>query len=571
MSRTKKLQAIICFMLFFFTKNIFGQGINVSVTPSIQNIANYQTVSFNISIVPFGGFNQQVFFNVLSTNLPVGYSTTFSPSSLSFPYSIDDTLKVTLSNVSPTTDTCYIIFQAGNGPVQVQDTVYLHLVGSFCSWVFQTNTSGYSFNRLLIDNNNVKWMCWNYITPHGLLKYNGITTTYYSTSNSNLPSNLITDLALNKATNDLWMTTDAGLAKFDGTFWTVYSTSNSPLPTNNLNSVAVDTNGIVWIGAGYQSASYQGGLIRFDGTTWQLYDYSNSTIYNGNVSLVRVDRLNNIWVVSDTSYLYSNLSKYNGTTWTEYSSYGSCFRLHGSVHDIAFDSNNALWIAAGNRSGSVPNASCGLIRFDETTWEIWNRSILSPYNHRKFNLSCSTILQNNSSQFFSEDVSSIVTDNANVKWFCIDGDGSGVQTSVWNFNDSVFTKWDYTNSVFNSYGRAGMAIDSSNNIWVVYSGNKSLYESQCSDFIITAVNPPKISTSGISIFPNPAKDSFTIKIDSEIKNTLVEIFNSLGTKVYSEYLSTNIKTIDNDFKNGIYFVRLINGEKVWTAKIIKEQ
>lgn len=570
MLRISILKSIIFLALYLFTKSISGQGINVSVTPSIQNVANYQTVAFDISIVPFGGFNQQVFFNVIETNLPVGYSITFSPSSISYPYTNGDTLKVTLSNVFPTTDTCYVIFQAGNGPVQVQDTIYLHLVGSFCNWTFQTGTSGNSFNRLLIDNNNVKWMYWNYIVPRGLLKYNGIMTTYYSTSNSNLPSNLITDIALNKATNDLWITTDAGLAKFDGTFWTVYSTSNTPLPTNNLTSVAVDTNGVVWIGAGYQSSNYQGGIIKFDGTNWQLYNYSNSTIYNGNVSLIRIDNLNQLWVVSDTSNLYSNLSKYNGTTWTEYSTYTSCFRLHVSVHDIAFDKYNVLWLAAGNMSGSVPNASCGLIRFDEASWEVWSRSDLTPYNHRKFSLNCSTILHDNSSQFFSEDVSSIVIDNADVKWFCIDGDGSGVKVSVWNFNNNVFTKWDNTNSIFNNYGRTGLGIDLNNNVWAVYSGNNSLQKSQCSDFI-TEVNTLYLSERGINIFPNPSKNNFSISVNREMNHALVEIYSSLGSKIYSEHFSGSMIILDNKLSNGIYFVRVIDGQQTWTGKIIVEQ
>ena len=39
-----------------------------------------------------------------------------------------------------------------------------------------------------------------------------------------------------------------GLAKFDGTTWTVYNTSNSGLPDNYVSSIAIDGSGNKWIG-----------------------------------------------------------------------------------------------------------------------------------------------------------------------------------------------------------------------------------------------------------------------------------------------------------------------------------
>ncbi len=65
---------------------------------------------------------------------------------------------------------------------------------------------------------------------------------------------------------DLW----GGLAKFDGTNWTVYNTSNSGLPDNYVSSIAIDGSGNKWIG------TWHGGLAKFDGTNWTVYNTSNS-------------------------------------------------------------------------------------------------------------------------------------------------------------------------------------------------------------------------------------------------------------------------------------------------------
>lgn len=63
----------------------------------------------------------------------------------------------------------------------------------------------------------------------------------------------------------------AGLAKFDGQNWTVFDTSNSPLPHNDHSGLAVDPDGNMWSGT-------EGGLAKFDGTAWTIYTRSNSAL-----------------------------------------------------------------------------------------------------------------------------------------------------------------------------------------------------------------------------------------------------------------------------------------------------
>lgn len=73
---------------------------------------------------------------------------------------------------------------------------------------------------------------------------------------------------------------------------------------------------------------------------------------------------------------------------------------------------------------------------------------------------------------------------------------------------------------------------------------------------ITGINEVRDNPAYFTIFPNPAKNNFTIT--TELINARVEIFDMIGEKVYSEQLNAKDKTININFTAGIYFVRVAN-------------
>jgi ligand-binding sensor domain-containing protein len=83
---------------------------------------------------------------------------------------------------------------------------------------------------------------------------------------------------------------DGGVAKFDGVNWTVYNTSNSGLPSNNVTSIAIDAQGKQWIGTEY------GGLAKFDGVNWTVYNTSNSGLPDNDVRAIAIDGQGNKWI-----------------------------------------------------------------------------------------------------------------------------------------------------------------------------------------------------------------------------------------------------------------------------------
>ncbi len=81
----------------------------------------------------------------------------------------------------------------------------------------------------------------------GLTLYNQGGWIHYFEQNSDLPSNLITDLATDDK-GQLWLATFNGLAFVDYTFaWEGFTTVNSPIHSNALEAILGRTNGEIWM------------------------------------------------------------------------------------------------------------------------------------------------------------------------------------------------------------------------------------------------------------------------------------------------------------------------------------
>ncbi|MCF8345524.1 MAG: T9SS type A sorting domain-containing protein [Bacteroidales bacterium] len=128
----------------------------------------------------------------------------------------------------------------------------------------------------LAEEGNLIWVG----TTGGLVQVDKDTgiPVFYNKANSGLPGNNVRSIAID-VNGMKWIGTwNDGMASFDGTNWTVYNTSNSGLPHNDINSIVVDVDGLKWIG------TYNDGLAAFDGTNWKVVLYQevtkNSLSYN---------------------------------------------------------------------------------------------------------------------------------------------------------------------------------------------------------------------------------------------------------------------------------------------------
>jgi type IX secretion system substrate protein len=78
------------------------------------------------------------------------------------------------------------------------------------------------------------------------------------------------------------------------------------------------------------------------------------------------------------------------------------------------------------------------------------------------------------------------------------------------------------------------------------------------------------SQSGISISPNPSPGNFIITFTNAIDRGEVQIFNPYGSKIFSQniYNTSNTEIYLKPIPEGIYFVKVWDGEKYFSNKII---
>jgi parallel beta-helix repeat protein len=134
----------------------------------------------------------------------------------------------------------------------------------------------------------------------------------------------------------------------------------------------------------------------------------------------------------------------------------------------------------------------------------------------------------------------------------------------------VSGNWLHTASLTLNKRITATAIDISNN-------NTSLF-SQCVMIIAAAVST-KTNDEVVSIFPNPCRNSFTVKNISyyTAQNApCLQIINTLGEIIYTvspgEVEAPHTFTINTtDFSNGIYFLMITSKENIFTKKIVVEK
>jgi hypothetical protein len=77
--------------------------------------------------------------------------------------------------------------------------------------------------------------------------------------------------------------------------------------------------------------------------------------------------------------------------------------------------------------------------------------------------------------------------------------------------------------------------------------------------------------SGIKIFPNPAHDNFTITLNQQINNGELKIYDVTGRVVHEQtIINQESEIINYHLSAGIYFVKVRDGEKAYTQKLVIE-
>ena len=405
---------------------------------------------------------------------------------------------------------------------------------------------------IAIDNQNNKW----FGTNNGISRFDDMSWSTYSTKDG-LANNVVKDIDID-IHNNILVTTDAGVSIFDGTHWTTFNPEGFFYPPIEIDSFG----NIWWVNGNY--------LIKYDGI--ELTGYSSSLILlDVSVQVIEVDKHDNIWFSQfwhgGPGVNNSQIVKFDGTNHTiEVDTSGSYF---GFIYAITCDSFGNIWVGTW---GDV-------MKYDGATWTTYTTSdglagidvraiAIDKQGNKWFGTSygVSKFDGKNWTTYSTDDglinnyVSAIAVDAQDNKWFAT-YDSYSLQGGVSKFDGTHWTTYTTEDGLVNNDVRA-IAIDAEGNIWFGTDGgvSKLSYEP-------TGIKPI-ISKNSLLLYPNPVQD--ILQVDLSGKTGILEICNISGKSVLQKQIQDNNTSVDvSGLHDGIYIVRMIYGNQVFTSKIVK--
>ena len=554
---------VLCVFLFaVYTAT--PQGLQVSCSPATQEVMPDSTISFDVMLIPYNGFSQQVALKATSNILPQ-LNISFSQQYVFYPYDTALTMNVSV-NGSVTSGHYWIAVSALNGPIISTDTVYINIDTALCGWHQIKNPADYGANyigHIVFDSSGNVWAGGTNVE-----KFDGTNWTVYSNANSALPSPVVNDLCID-ASNHLWVATGGGLAIYDGVYWTVYDSANSGLTTNNITSVTVDSAGVAWIGT-------KAGIFSKNGDSWTVYNSQNSGISNDNIKKIRIYKSNRIYALSVVSSLEARIDLFDGSNWKEMGDIKNCYP---DIGDFDVDTNGNLWMTG------ICCVHYGLLKYDGVGFVQWLYS-QSPNNHEVKNLTCGINEADSASQLPDYDAYRIYIDDKNRVWASMHllsdsyyGDGivvfDGTNWTHLTRENSPLPK-DNILAIGEKNGKTWISYPNSNYLGV--QDYCYLSYSTCNFFTNeTATGIKNIGDYNFEFYPNPVSDLLNVKFTQTIKaGAQFIIYDIAGRRTGSEILKVEAgagNPVQLSLKNlspGIYFVSFINNNQSATFKVVKE-
>ena len=182
------------------------------------------------------------------------------------------------------------------------------------------------------------------------------TRSFINTSNSDLPSDEITHLAIDEA-GHWWIKSPLGFSRYDGTNWQSWSLSEVGLPDNaQVNALRPAPDSSLYVATNAGLAIYRQGA-------WSVINTSNAAIPT-----------NTLWDVAfgpdGKTYYATNtfgVVVQDGDSWAFYNNTNTGLPLMRNVYSLGFADDGSLWTSVG----LPPQATLRLTRFDGAAWTLF--------------------------------------------------------------------------------------------------------------------------------------------------------------------------------------------------------
>ena len=388
----------------------------------------------------------------------------------------------------------------------------------------------------------------------------------YTTSNSLLPNNHIQAIALQQ-NGVKWIGTPGGLASFNGQAWKNYNTINSGLPSSNITAISIGNQNSIWIGT-------DKGLVHYDGTNWTVYTTQNSALPRNTISKLFWDSsTETLWIATEIG-----LVTYDGTNWVNLEHLNPIF-ADELILSIEKDRNGVVWVG-----------SFDPFQFQGRLWQFdgssWKRTKLEDHGlSSSFPTALIADEQNILWLTIKGTMGGFLVSIANNKWsildkqslpclesgisdFVVEGTQKwmGTGTGILVYKDTACQSYNSRNSELPDDFVSCIAIDENRNKWMgTVNGGLAVYSDAPHE---------NQSLAGLLIFPNPINETASISFQLPFSTTVViELYSMGGLLIQTLYNNTlpagNHKFIRqfSHLSKGIYYCRMRYGQ---TAQAIKK-
>lgn len=386
----------------------------------------------------------------------------------------------------------------------------------------------------------------------------------FSTDNSGLSSNSVLSLAL-ESDGTVWIGGENSINSFNGKDWT-----SLDINSGEIISLDVDSEDNLWVG------SDNGGLHKYDGT--ELIEY----LPERNARWISVDHSDNVWVGS-----FAGLSKFDGQEWTHFDSANS-----GIPYDISFVVHAAPDSTLWAKMSSSDTGQDHIVQYDGIDWAShsasgttgWWQSIASDTSGNILVGKFTGLALYNQSTWISRVVPSdnlsflgaIAVDEQNHIWCGFDGGLAKYDRTNWTF-------YTTSNSALPSGWVTSIVIDSNGNKWLgTYGGGLAVFNEN--GVVLSTSSEDEIRTPTAFLlrpnFPNPFNPSTTITYDlPEYSHLTLTIYDVTGGQVVTlqddeqpaghyEIRWDGRDQSGQRVSSGMYFARLQSEELVRTVKMV---
>lgn len=259
----------------------------------------------------------------------------------------------------------------------------------------------------------------------GLTKYDGHNWKQFTTGNSTLPDNYITDIEFDSNDNTWVGMKDSGVVVIKNESIQIINGYKQFFEKGTVKKIIADKKGNIWFlfeGVKYSTMNYKpSALLKYDGVNWKNYNIDSLDFPSGTILSIAIDANDNLYCGG-----YEIIKKFDGESWSIIPNSSS------NIHYITFDPLGKMWIGTENSNGEI-------FVYDGQNW---NYQIIDGY--------------------FGGYPTEILFDKNNNAWV---SSNSGSDYSFAKYNGTSWQHFNRKNSALLWDGISTLAFDTTGTLW----------------------------------------------------------------------------------------------------------